>query len=119
MPYCPPGSQQFVIKPGDNFWSLSHQYGVSHADIIALNPGVDPNRLKVGQVICIPTNMGPSVPNPSNPYTGYWQHFVASGDTIWDLSRRYNVPYDEILRHNPGIDHMHLRPGQAVHIPHR
>lgn len=116
MPKCPPGTHQYIIQPGDNFWRLSQRHGVSHADIVALNPGIDPFNLRVGQVICIPAaSLRPPVPYP---YQGYWDHVIAPGDTIWGLSKHYHISYQEILHHNPGIHHTNLRPGQIIHIPH-
>ncbi len=50
---CPPGSR-YIIKAGDTYSKLSEKYGLSVAAITALNPGVDPLNLQVGQVICLP-----------------------------------------------------------------
>lgn len=54
----------YTIRQGDTFFSLARTFGVSVDAIIAANPGVDPNRLFIGQVICIP-RPGPG-PGPSN-----------------------------------------------------
>lgn len=45
----------YVIMRGDTLSAIAAVYGVSVADIIQLNPTLNPNRLKVGSVICIPT----------------------------------------------------------------
>lgn len=50
---CPPGSR-YIIKAGDTFSKLSERYKLSVATIKALNPGVDPTNLQVGQIICLP-----------------------------------------------------------------
>ena len=44
----------YVIKSGDNFGKIAPQFGVTVAEILAANPGVDPRKLKVGQKIIIP-----------------------------------------------------------------
>lgn len=44
----------YVIKSGDTFGKIAPQFGVSVAQIVAANPGVDPRRLRVGQKIIIP-----------------------------------------------------------------
>jgi LysM repeat protein len=55
---APPGSLDadgaYVIKSGDSFAKIAPQFGVTVAEIVAANPGVDPRRLKVGQKIIIP-----------------------------------------------------------------
>ena len=61
---CPPNSMPYTIRQGDTFFSLARTFGVSVDAIIAANPGVDPNRLFIGQVICIP-RPGPG-PGPNN-----------------------------------------------------
>lgn len=49
-----PGYILYTIKAGDTFYKLSITYGVSVSSIIAANPGVDPNQLRIGQQIKIP-----------------------------------------------------------------
>lgn len=42
-----------AVKKGDTFWGISRAYDVKLEDLRTLNPGVDPNRLHVGQVVVI------------------------------------------------------------------
>ncbi len=39
---------------GDTFWSLAAQYGCTPAEIAAANPGVDPDRLQIGESLTVP-----------------------------------------------------------------
>ena len=48
------GPDEYVIKSGDTFAKIARAQGVSLADIQAVNPGVDPSKLKVGQKIKLP-----------------------------------------------------------------
>ena len=43
-----PGNETHSVARGDTFWSLARKWGVTVAEIQALNPQVDPNRLQVG-----------------------------------------------------------------------
>lgn len=43
-----------VIQKGDSFWSIALLYGVSMDEVIALNPGMDPLKLQVGDKVNIP-----------------------------------------------------------------
>ena len=54
MQQCPPGTMPYTIRPGDTFFSLARRFNTTVAAIISANPGVDPNRLQIGQRICIP-----------------------------------------------------------------
>jgi len=46
-----------VIRSGDTFFALAQRFGVSVADLQAANPGVNPNALQIGQLVCIPTRV--------------------------------------------------------------
>ncbi|KAK4967526.1 hypothetical protein LTR66_011950 [Elasticomyces elasticus] len=41
----------YTIQPGDTFYGIRLRFGISVDDIVAKNPGVNPNELQVGQVI--------------------------------------------------------------------
>lgn len=56
---CPIGSFPYTIKAGDTFYQIARTFGISLNALIAANPGVDPNRLFIGQVICVPTTAPP------------------------------------------------------------
>ncbi|KGP75026.1 peptidoglycan-binding protein [Desulfosporosinus sp. Tol-M] len=49
-----PGTIPYIIKSGDTFYKLAQTYGIPLASLIAANPGVDPNKLYIGQQIRIP-----------------------------------------------------------------
>ncbi|HSH35856.1 LysM domain-containing protein [Schnuerera sp.] len=111
MPPCPNGFY-YTIKEGDTFYKLSQQFGVSVEAIMRANPGVDPNNLQIGQVICIPYSAPPMPPCPNGFY-----YTIRSGDTIYSLSQRFGVSVEAIMRANPGIDPYNLQIGQVICIP--
>jgi LysM repeat protein len=49
------GPGEYVVKPGDTGVKIARAIGASLADLQAVNPNVDWNRLKVGQKIRVPT----------------------------------------------------------------
>lgn len=60
---CPTGSMPYTIKAGDTFYNIARTFGISLNSLLAANPGVDPNRLFIGQVICVPTTAPPPSSN--------------------------------------------------------
>ncbi|HTJ79981.1 MAG TPA: LysM domain-containing protein [Rariglobus sp.] len=48
------GPDEYVIKSGDTFAKIARANGVSLADIVAVNPGVNASKLHVGQKIKLP-----------------------------------------------------------------
>ncbi|MCB0210699.1 MAG: LysM peptidoglycan-binding domain-containing protein [Anaerolineae bacterium] len=57
------------IKEGDTFAHLSFFYGSTIEDILAANPGLDPDLLQIGQQVVIPVTSSPVNPdaNPGLP----------------------------------------------------
>lgn len=43
-----------IVESGDTLLGIANRYGVSLADLLAANAGVDPTRLQIGQRIMIP-----------------------------------------------------------------
>ena len=111
---CPPGSTQYTIRPGDTLFSLAIQFNTTVQAILALNPGLDPNNLRVGQIICIP---GPSPTQPGRCPTGSFEYTIRSGDTIYNLAIEFNTTVEAILAINPGINPNNLQIGQVICIP--
>ena len=55
-----PGGPQVVVKPGDSLWKIaSTNYPGEHTgkmvyEIRQANPGIDPGRLQIGQLVYLP-----------------------------------------------------------------
>ncbi len=64
---CQAGSFPYVIKSGDTYYSLAQRFNTTVAAIEKANPGVDPNRLFIGQIICIPSTSPPPPPTQACP----------------------------------------------------
>ncbi len=48
-------NRYYKIKAGESLWGLSQRFQTTVETILTANPGVDPNRLYIGQEITIPT----------------------------------------------------------------
>ncbi len=51
---CPPWTIPYTVQPGDTLHAIAYRFGVDIEDIISANPGIDPRRLRIGQMICVP-----------------------------------------------------------------
>jgi len=47
----------------------------------------------------------------------FYIHTVQKGQTLYSISRAYEVTQEEIIRNNPGLDATTLKEGQAIRIP--
>ncbi len=50
----------YVVKPGDQLFAVSRRYNVKLSAIERANPGLNPNKIRVGQKIRIPGVTGPA-----------------------------------------------------------
>ncbi len=107
-----PGGTLYSIRVGDTLYKLSQRFRISVDAIIKANPGIDPQRLQIGQQICIPGE-----PSTVGCPPGSTLYIIQAGDTLYKLSQRFGVAVDAIIRANPGIDPQRLQIGQRICIP--
>ncbi|MCL6589249.1 MAG: LysM peptidoglycan-binding domain-containing protein [Firmicutes bacterium] len=106
-----PGGFFYTIAAGDTLFSLANRFGTTVDAILRANPGLDPNRLFIGQQICIP------VPRPQPGCPGGFIYTVVAGDTLNSIAFRFGVSVDAIIRANPGINPDFIVIGQQICIP--
>ncbi len=107
---CPAGAGPYTIQAGDTLYFLAQRFGATVAAIVAANPGIDPNALQIGQVICIPGLVPSTCP-------GGTIYVIRQGDTFSALASRFGVSLAAILAANPGVDPNRLVVGQRICIP--
>ena len=106
------------VEPGDTFYLIAQELGATVEELLRLNPGVDPENLQVGSLICVP--LPPGLPTGRVPpcESGlYW--VIAPGDTMYDIARALGIPLQELLDLNPWADPENLVPGDSLCLPAR
>jgi nucleoid-associated protein YgaU len=56
-PVAPAAANTYTVQKGDTLWSIAQRFlgdGQRWREIVDLNPGLEPAKLKVGQVILLP-----------------------------------------------------------------
>ena len=105
-----------IVKKGETLYGLSKTYGVSQEDIIANNPQVRAG-LKLGQEIVIPQ---PSVKESANEQLNMegnvLYHTIKQGETLYRLSKNYNISIENILKLNPGVSPENFKIGTVIKI---
>lgn len=101
--YSNDNSEYYTVKQGETLYSISQRFGISIAELEALNPELV-NGLKAGQTLKIKHQE----PKVNKQYTevqdttvSYIYHRVRRSETMYRLSKKYNVPSDHILKYNP------------------
>ena len=111
---------RYRIQPGDTLYALSRHYGISVATIEQHNPGIRSRVLRPGDTVIIPvlTETEPFSREPvtlSRAFNG--THVVSQGDTLWSLSRRYNVNPQELALANNMELNQTLSIGRTLRVP--
>ena len=107
--------QVYVVQPGDTLSSIAAYFGVSLADLLAVNRLDDPDHIAVGQRLIIPA---PGMSSDRTGETATAQVYVVQpGDTLWAIAMRYGVTVDELMQANGLQNADLLRVGQSLVIP--
>ena len=85
-------------------------YHVSIDDIVRLNPGSD-KQIRVGEALKIPQA------NSSSSSKNGRFHTIQAGETLYQLTVKYNISAQAICDANPGLSASNFRVGQVISIP--
>jgi len=109
-----------IVKKGQTLYSISNAYEVSQKTISKENPDVAFG-LITGQALKIP--MQPESKQKTSirrdtkdTEEGFIQHEIQSGQTLYSISRKYNVSIDEIKAYND-VKKNELKIGTILRIP--
>lgn len=117
------GAKYYVhtVRPGETRYGLARLYEVSDEVLVANNPSVAEG-LKAGETLRIPV-VAATVRSDSASRTAerkqrknFLTHKVSAGETLYAISRRYEVPVQSIIADNPALDPIRLHPGDEVLI---
>lgn len=99
---------RYEVQRGEGLYRISINFGVTQEELIQFNPSLQSNGLKYGQTIFIPVKEQVNTDN-------YETHVVEQGETLYSLSRKFNVSIDELKRLNP-VTHTNLPAGAKIFI---
>lgn len=51
---CPVGTFPHTVRYRESLWTIAQRYNTTVGMIMMANPGINPQNLRIGQVICIP-----------------------------------------------------------------
>ena len=106
-----------TVEPGQTVYSIAKMYDVMVLDIHKLNPGSE-EVIKVGQQLKIPQKRfeEKSILNVQSD-DNYTIHTIRANETLFGLSRQYNVSAEKILEANPGLSNATFSIGKKIRIP--
>lgn len=105
------GVQVYVVKPGDTVWNIAQRFSVSVSDITTWNNMAPKSALLLGQKLTIKggnQQRASSAPVRSISYT------VKKGDSLAQISRKFNVSIADLRKWNPPVISNNLVPGAKL-----
>ncbi len=108
LPTAPPAAgsaSTYVVQRGDRLINIARKFNTTLNALLAMNPGLDPNRIFVGQVINIP------------PAQATRTYMVQSGDTLRVIAARFDTTVAALQALNGLANPNTIFVGQTLLIP--
>ncbi len=104
------------VHKGDTMGRIARSHRVRLSDLLALNPHINPRRMRIGQKVYVPPsssgaryyasapqtstrNTARALP-PTRQGTRKIYHTVKKGDSLWDIAQSYNLNWQDVKRWN-------------------
>lgn len=137
---------EYTVRRGDSFYTIANRLGVPLRDLLEANSDINPARLMVGDVLCIPmeeddappqpeTPAEPEAPAPEVPFPENTEdldkpaveedstcpdgapYTLQPGETVADVQLRANINRYTLQSANPSADLDSLAAGQVLCVP--
>jgi membrane-bound lytic murein transglycosylase D len=110
------------VAKGDTLKGISREYSVSIRDIMEANGLEDSEKITPGQVLTIPEEASKEKKEGEKKEEASPKkrtHTVARGDTLRDISRKYGVSIEDIIKANDLKNAKDIHPKMVLNIPAR
>lgn len=107
-----------TVKHGETVESIAKKYQVTVSDIYTLNPDAK-KKLVLDSVLIIPNvaSISSGLPTETKELIGYKSHKVKRKETLYSLSKTYNIEIEDIKKHNKRLYAENLKKGDQIRIP--
>lgn len=92
------------VQKGETVYRITKQYGITKDDLIKFNPeytNIQSNNLSIGQVLKVKAIEKTVTINKDEVLEKFLTHIVKSKETMYSLTRFYNVTKEDLLQLNP------------------
>ncbi len=113
--------QEFIshqVTEGETLYSIARKYKLKEKDIIKLNPDAK-ERVYEGLVLILPATAATSKETTATPQEDvrFKTHKVKRKETLYSISKKYDVTQDAIKKYNKRLYSETLRKGDKIRIP--
>lgn len=111
----------YEVKKGESAYGIAKKNGWDLEELVKLNPDVS-SSIKKGDVLYYPTGQEIIKAETVKPVEIDFsslepiRHKVKKGETVYSISRQYNIPLDLIYRYNPSAK-KGVKAGEIIEFP--
>ena len=102
-----PKDNIYIVQKGDTLYSIASKYNITVDEIKKIN-NLSTNTLSIGQQLYLPEE-----PIDNDDYIIYK---VQKGDSLWSISKKYNIPINELIEINNLLD-LNISIDQPLLVP--
>jgi len=103
----------YVVKQGDSLWEIARQFGMDSSELQHLN-SMSSNVIYPGDRILVAgSQQVKSRKDKTEPASAEFYYQVRRGDSLWNISRKYNISPGEIKEWN-SLDNNLIHPGNKL-----
>lgn len=106
-------SQFYTVKKGDTFWNIAQRFSVTSKNIADWNKITLKTALVPGRKLTIKA-VSPQLASTSS--IRLIRYTVNKGDTLMQISRKFNVPVTDLKKSNADVLVKGLQPGQKLKV---
>jgi len=116
------GFSTYAVVAGDNLTRIAARFNVNLQTLVQLNGILNPNLIKVGQVLRVPggqvqvTPVVTVAPQPQ-PQPQPQTHVVRAGENLYRIALRYGISYPALASLNGILDPNRIYVGQVLTLP--
>ena len=122
-PSAAPGYSTYVVKSGESLSKIANAHGFRYVDVLAVNPGINPNKIRVGQTIVLPAagtakpiaKSASATPAKTASAAG-GTYVVQKGDILGRIANKFGVKVADLKKAN-GLTSDKIVIGQKLVIP--
>lgn len=96
-----------IVQRGETIYSIARSYKVDINELMRLNGVLDPQKLRAGQRLAIPTGTA----------SGFAEYRVKRGETLYSIARQYDITLQALRNANNFSETYVLKEGDLLKIP--
>lgn len=102
-----------TVKEGETVFSIAKVYGIGVEDIYRLNPNAKEG-VKINSILIVPNKESQVAINEDIKFK---KHRVRRKETLFSISKKYDVSIDNIKRYNKELYSRAIKKGERLRIP--